>query len=100
MKTCKQCGETKPLEEFRHYYNSKHQYSFCKSCEAIMQSYKHLKKIVDRNEAQEEKLRKIELLYKYRQEAGLSIPGKPTKVTDVERLVDSLLSKAEKGEQK
>ena len=35
-KTCKQCGELKPIEQFRKYYGGrKGTYTTCKTCENI-----------------------------------------------------------------
>lgn len=81
MKTCKQCGTQQPDENFRKYYGGREgSYSFCKTCESIMQRRKYLRKVVDKSPLQEEELAKIELLYKYRAEAGLAVPGAPTRV--------------------
>lgn len=89
-KTCKQCGELKPIEQFRKYYGGrKGHYNTCKVCEKINARYKYLKskgESIDYTE--ESELCKIEKLYEVQRQAGLQPPRR-----DAERnkpLVDSL----------
>lgn len=90
MKTCSRCGETKPLEEFRPYYNrSTGRYSFCKTCERIETRRKYLVKRATLTPAQQEELAKINALYAKRKAAGLSVPG--TRASDVVNIVEQQL---------
>lgn len=89
-KICKQCGELKPIEQYRKYYGGrKGHYNTCKICEKINARYKYLKskgESIDYSE--ESELYKIEKLYEVQRAAGLQPPRK-----DAERnkpLVDSL----------
>lgn len=89
-KVCKQCGELKPIEQFRKYYGGrKGHYNTCKLCEKVNARYKYLKskgESIDYSE--ESELDKIERLYEAQRAAGLQPPRK-----DAERnkpLVDSL----------
>ena len=91
-KICKQCGELKPVEQFRKYYGGrKGTYKTCKLCEKINARYKYLrgKATSSRLSSTEQvELDKIEALYSAQRKAGLQPPRK-----DAERnipLVDSL----------
>lgn len=88
-KTCKQCGELKPIEQYRKYYGGrKGHYNTCKTCEKINARYKYLSNKVERTEDDELEITKIEKLYEVQRAAGLQPPRK-----DAERnkpLVDSL----------
>lgn len=99
-KICKQCGELKPIEQFRKYYGGrKGHYNTCKLCEKVNARYKYLKskgESIDYSE--ESELNKIERLYEAQRAAGLQPPRK-----DAERnkpLVDSLDDMISKYEQK
>lgn len=77
FKCCKQCGEVKPIEQFRKYYGGrKGHYKTCKLCEKINARYKYLrsKGDVNRTEAEMTELRKIEQLYEAQRNAGLQPP--------------------------
>jgi hypothetical protein len=88
-KTCKQCGELKPIEQYRKYYGGrKGHYNTCKVCEKINARYKYLNNKETQNSAEITELAKIEQLYEVQRRAGLQPPRK-----DAERnkpLVDSL----------
>lgn len=89
-KTCKQCGELKPIEQFRKYYGGrKGSYNTCKVCEKINARAKYLRSKGDSMSFEEgEELSKIEKLYEVQRAAGLQPPRR-----DAERnkpLVDSL----------
>lgn len=88
-KTCKQCGELKPIEQFRKYYGGrKGHYNTCKVCEKINARYKYLNNKETQSSAEITELCKIEKLYEAQRKAGLQPPRK-----DAERnkpLVDSL----------
>lgn len=91
-KICKQCGELKPIEQFRRYYGGRTgTYRTCKLCEKINARYKYLRgkataSILSGTEQVEHD--KIEALYEAQRQAGLQPPRK-----EAERnkpLVDSL----------
>jgi len=88
-KTCKQCGELKPIEQFRKYYGGrKGHYNTCKLCEKINARYKYLNNKETQSSAEIDELCKIEKLYEVQRAAGLQPPRR-----DAERnkpLVDSL----------
>lgn len=93
-KTCKQCGELKPIEQFRKYYGGrKGHYNTCKMCEKINARYKYLcRKDAESHDGlsnvEQIELNKISALYEVQRQAGLQPPRK-----DAERnkpLVDSL----------
>ena len=77
---CKQCGELKPITQFRNYYNGrKGTYKTCKTCEKINSREKYLrtKDAQSRDglsEAEEQELSKIHELYKAQRAAGFQPP--------------------------
>jgi hypothetical protein len=76
MKTCSRCGETKPVENFRNYYDKPGKYRHCKECERIESRRKYLVRRGDAITAeQQEELDSINKLYESRFNAGLSAPG-------------------------
>ena len=88
-KTCKQCGELKPIEQYRKYYGGrKGHYNTCKLCEKINARYKYLSNKPVRTDADHAEIGKIEQLYAVQKAAGLQPPRR-----DAERnkpLIDSL----------
>lgn len=69
---CQHCGETKPIEEFRNYYNRpRGQYVFCLTCERINNRRKYLTRKTNRTAKEQEELDKIHLLYDLQIKAGL-----------------------------
>lgn len=75
-KICKQCGELKPIEQYRKYYGGrKGHYNTCKVCEKINARYKYLRSKGDSITFQEgEELEKIKALYDAQRAAGLQPP--------------------------
>ena len=75
-KTCKQCGELRPIEQFRKYYGSrKGSYKVCLACEKINSRAKYLRRKGEAmNHAEEAELEKIEKLYEMQRAAGLQPP--------------------------
>lgn len=75
-KICKQCGELKPIEQFRKYYGGrKGHYNTCKLCEKINARAKYLKSKGDSMTFQEgAELDKIYKLYEAQRAAGLQPP--------------------------
>lgn len=96
-KVCKQCGELKPLDQFRKYYGGrKGHYRTCKLCEKINARCKYLKAKGDlsRTEAENGELLKIYQLYEAQRNAGLQPPregvGRNTPLVDS---LDDMISK-------
>ena len=72
VRTCKQCGEIKPLDAYRKYYgNRKGSYRVCKTCEAINGRYKYL---LAKGDTSPERAA-IEELYELLRAAGLQPPN-------------------------
>jgi hypothetical protein len=77
VKTCKQCGELKPISQYRQYYGGRRgTYKTCKSCERINSREKYLssKEILTTEENAE--LAKIHALYECQAKVGLRPPVK------------------------
>ena len=79
-KTCKQCAELKPIEQFRKYYGGrKGHYTTCKTCEKINSRAKYLTNKGDKcSEAELEELAKIHELWDAQRAAGLQPPRENT----------------------
>ena len=76
-KICKQCGELKPIEQYRKYYGGrKGHYNTCKLCEKINARCKYLraKGDLNRSDAEHAELLKIYQLYEAQRQAGLQPP--------------------------
>lgn len=79
VKTCKRCGATKPLTEFRDYYGGKPgKYTFCKTCEKIEARRKYLRRKPELSVVEQQELNEIERLYEQRKARGLTVPRKRT----------------------
>lgn len=99
-KICKQCGDLKPIEQFRKYYGGrKGTYRTCKLCEKINARFKYLKSKGEENLNDNEKveLDKIYLLYDAQRKAGLQPPregaGRNVPIADS---LDDMISKYSK----
>lgn len=94
VKTCKQCGELKPIEQFRKYYGGrKGTYTICKTCEKINSRAKYLVAKGDALSSTEEvELDKIHELWNAQRLAGLQPPreGAGRKVPITESLDDMI----------
>ena len=94
MKQCKQCGEIKPIEQFRNYYGGRQgTYTMCKACERINSRAKYLERKGDKmNDVEHEELDKIYKLYEAQRACGLNPPksvmGKQVALVDT---IDSLI---------
>ena len=76
VKTCRQCGEAKPLEQFRKYYNNrKGTYTICLDCERINSRHKYLSRKGAKTESDIIEIGKIETLYDVQRRAGLKPPN-------------------------
>lgn len=95
-KPCKQCGEIKPIEQFRKYYGGrKGTYTICKTCEKINSRAKYLTNKGDKCcESEITELNKIHELWNAQRLAGLQPPreGAGRKVPITESL-DDMISK-------
>lgn len=97
-KTCKQCGEIKPLDQFRPYYGGrKGTYRTCKLCEKINSREKYLlnKSSSGTISADEvEELEKIHDLWEAQVQLGLQPPRFiAVKTTPLTESLDSMLAR-------
>lgn len=93
-KRCRQCGEVKPTDKFRPYYNSEGIYTICKACEKINSRAKYLMRKGDKaTEADKAELAKIEQLYEYQRIAGLKPPRRRNDLQKSLEAFDALISK-------
>lgn len=75
VKTCKQCGKLKPIEQYRKYYGGrKGTYTTCKLCEKINAREKYLRNKDSLSQVETEELNKIHKLYDAQRKAGLMPP--------------------------
>jgi len=95
VKTCKQCGEIKPLAQFRKYYGGrKGTYKMCKSCERVNSREKYLRaKGECMNWSEETELRKIHELYECQRRMGLQPPTRQERHTTITEELDDMLDK-------
>lgn len=94
---CKQCGELKPIEQFRKYYgNRKGYYKTCKSCEKINSREKYLRNKRSLTIEEYDECDKIHKLYDLQRKAGLQPPrsdsGRSVPITES---LDDMISKYE-----
>lgn len=100
VKSCKQCGELKPIEQFRSYYGGrKGTYTTCRSCEKINSRAKYLEKKTSLTETERIELNKIYTLYDAQQACGLQPPrrgtGRHAELTDdLDSMIDAYKTKA------
>lgn len=94
-KTCKQCGELKPIEQFRKYYGGrKGHYNTCKVCEKINARAKYLRSKGDTIDyAEESELSKIEKLYEVQRAAGLQPPSSGERRKPLVDSLDDMIAK-------
>lgn len=94
VKTCKQCGEIKPLTQFRKYYGGrKGTYTICKGCERINSREKYLSAKEELKPEEVQELAKIHELYEYQRKVGLQPPTKQQRRTALSTDLDSMLDK-------
>jgi hypothetical protein len=95
VKTCKQCGEIKPITQFRKYYGGrKGTYTRCMQCERINSREKYLSSKVDmRNNDEDIELAKIHRLYEYQRSIGLQPPTKQERRKALTADLDNMLDK-------
>lgn len=97
-KICKQCGEIKPLEQFRKYYGGrKGHYTTCKLCEKINSREKYLANKEAEgaiSEVESDELHKIYKLWEYQITLGLKPPRFACgRTTPIAENLDSMLDK-------
>lgn len=95
VKTCKQCGELKPISQFRKYYGGrKGTYTMCKACERINSREKYLTAKGESMTYQEEgELDKIHKLWEYQRSLGLQPPNKQERRGSLADELDGMLDK-------
>ena len=94
-KTCKQCGVTKPIEQYRKYYGGrKGSYTICLDCEKINSRYKYLSvKGECMGWGEEAEFDKISKLYDMQRSIGLQPPRYGNKGSgSTESAVDNLIA--------
>jgi hypothetical protein len=93
-KTCRQCGELKPLTQFRTYYGGrKGTYTTCRSCEKINSRLKYLESKESLTPVEQVERDKIHKLYKVQLAAGLRPPNRGGRRTKIEANLDDMISK-------
>lgn len=94
VKTCKQCGELKPITQYRRYYGGrKGTYTMCKQCERINSREKYLSAKGWLSDAEKAELNKIHRLYEYQRSLGLQPPNKQVRRASVADELDDMLGK-------
>lgn len=103
VKQCRQCGEIKPVEQFRQYYGGRRgTYTMCRSCEKINSRAKYLeKKGANRTQLEEVELNKINKLYDAQTACGYRPPRREAGraaalVEDLDTMIQNYTSKANK----
>ena len=103
-KICKQCGELKPIDQFRKYYGGrKGTYRTCKFCEKINSREKYLAKKAmthDITDAERIELEKIHTLWDYQRAIGLEPPrvnkyNKSLSIEELDKLTQEYAKRAE-----
>lgn len=96
IKRCKQCGESKDINEFRDYYNrGEGKYTTCKMCERINSRYKYLrgKETLTQDETTERDA--ILLLYSTQVQAGLKPPARRAGSVSLDYLQEQIYKTAQ-----
>lgn len=93
-KTCRQCGELKPLTQFRQYYGGRTgHYTTCKACEKINSRLKYLDSKDNLSELERIERDKIYKLYEVQQAAGLRPPRRGGRSTELTTDLDEMIKK-------
>ncbi len=95
VKTCKQCGELKPITQFRRYYGGRRgTYTMCKACERINSREKYLQsKRPNLTEMETMELAKIHYLWDEQIKLGLQPPSREGRRTSLNSELDDMLAK-------
>lgn len=97
MRTCKQCGEAKTIEQFRSYYNGGDgHYRVCKVCESINSRRKYLEHKADSDTNEE--LLMIYQLYDMQRSKGLAPPRQGKRSKSTSTIVSQQLNKLTEAE--
>lgn len=91
LKRCKQCGEYKPLDNYRSYYTSNGRYTKCKDCERINSREKYLNSKAKLNDKELDELNKIHMLWDMQRGEGLTPPRSRNNIN-----LDSMLARYDK----
>ena len=91
---CKQCGELKPMNDFRLYYNgSGRRYNVCNACEKINSRFKYLSKKQTRTANEDKELEAIMKLYNAQSANGLKPPKVGSRSKNWSDVVSDAISK-------
>lgn len=94
VKKCRQCGELKPLSQYRQYYGGrKGCYTICKQCEKVNSRLKYLEAKEELTELERIERDKILQLYEVQRAAGLRPPQRGKRQTDDALDLDAMISK-------
>lgn len=95
-KTCRQCGELKPMAQFRKYYGGRTgHYTTCKQCEKINSRLKYLDSKSSLTEPERIERDKIYKLYEVQQAAGLKPPRRGGRSIQLGTDLDAMIDKYE-----
>lgn len=92
-KQCRQCGDIKPLTQFRPYYNgSGGTYKICKDCEKLNSRVKYLERKGDKaTEADKKDLALLYQIYELQRACGLKPPQRRRDASSkLQSIVDAL----------
>ena len=93
-KVCRQCGEMKPLSQYRRYYGGRTgHYTTCKACEKINSRLKYLESKETLTEVERIERDKILELYEAQRGAGLRPPGRGGRRTEAVADLDAMIGK-------
>jgi hypothetical protein len=101
FKVCRQCGELKPISNYRKYYGGrKGTYTICKQCERINSRAKYLERKETVNAAEIAELSKIHALYEAQRALGLQPPrtetgGRESVTATIDTMLATYKDKAE-----
>ena len=96
-KVCKQCGESKPQDQYRKYYGGRSgTYNTCKACEKINSREKYLSSKSDPSPKDLDELQKIYKLWDYQKTLGLKPPRKlVTPIVDIDLMLAHTAAKVD-----
>lgn len=93
-KVCRQCGELKPLSQYRRYYGGRTgHYTTCKACEKINSRLKYLESkdaLTDLERVERDKILK---LYEAQRGAGLRPPSRGGRRAEVATDLDAMIDR-------
>lgn len=93
-KVCRQCGELKPLSQYRKYYGGRTgHYTTCKQCEKINSRLKYLESKESLTELERVERDKILKLYEAQRGAGLRPPSRGGRRAEVVADLDAMIGK-------